>query len=275
MVPAPTYYDVAPGRAAASGPGCGRDTRPAVGPRLGDGLEPGDPSGRAAPSPQQPLTPDDALFCLPAAGGAVLPYLSLAAELAGDFTVCGLQRPATPAGAPGPAGLEELASAYLQAVRAAQPQGPYRLCGWSMGGLLAVEVARQLERSGAAVSLLALLDTAFPGPGRQVPAAELALLYAVQLLAARGQPASSLPPTFGSWPRRRQLDWIGERLGSGAAGDTRFAAYAADVCAAGGYHPRPVQAPALLVVMVAHVDTDHDGLLRPPWVGEVAAALRA
>lgn len=224
-----------------------------------------------------------------------MPYLSLAAELAGDFTVCGLQRPATPAGAPGPAGLEELASAYLQAVRAAQPQGPYRLCGWSMGGLLAVEVARQLERSGAAVSLLALLDTAFPAPDRQVPAAELAVLYAVQLLAACGQPASSLPPTFGSWPRRRQLDWIGERLGAGAAGDTRFAAYAADVCAAGGYHPRPVQAPALLVVAgaspnrasqrdwarvlgavtVAHVDTDHDGLLRPPWVGEVAAALRA
>jgi thioesterase domain-containing protein/acyl carrier protein len=59
--------------------------------------------------------------------------------------------------------VEQLAECLLPDVRAVQPSGPYLLGGWSFGGLVAVEMARQLRRQGAAVALLALFDTAGPG----------------------------------------------------------------------------------------------------------------
>ncbi len=56
--------------------------------------------------------------------------------------------------------LEEMADYYLQAVRAAQPEGPYYLGGYCFGGNVAYEMARQLQVSGQRVALLALMDTA-------------------------------------------------------------------------------------------------------------------
>jgi aspartate racemase len=64
--------------------------------------------------------------------------------------------------------IEQLAECLLRDVRAVQPSGPYLLGGWSFGGLVAVEMARQLGRQGSAVALLALFDTAGPGyPARR------------------------------------------------------------------------------------------------------------
>ena len=53
----------------------------------------------------------------------------------------------------------EMAATYLQAIRSAQPKGPYRLCGYSFGGLVAFEMAQQLRRAGERVDPLILLDT--------------------------------------------------------------------------------------------------------------------
>ncbi len=47
-------------------------------------------------------------------------------------------------------------------MRQVQPQGPYLLGGFSGGGLIAWEIARQLEAAGEAVPLLVLLDTPVP-----------------------------------------------------------------------------------------------------------------
>ena len=52
-----------------------------------------------------------------------------------------------------------MAAEYLEAVRTVQPHGPYLLGGWSMGGLIASEMARQLEEQDEEVELLALFDT--------------------------------------------------------------------------------------------------------------------
>jgi thioesterase domain-containing protein len=56
---------------------------------------------------------------------------------------------------------EALARQYVAAIRSVRAQGPYRLGGYNIGGILAFEVAQQLQSSGEAVSLLALLDTPF------------------------------------------------------------------------------------------------------------------
>jgi thioesterase domain-containing protein len=57
-----------------------------------------------------------------------------------------------------------MAAEYVKAVKARQPRGPYRLCGYSFGGLVAFEMARQLKESGEEVSFLGLFD-AIPSLG--------------------------------------------------------------------------------------------------------------
>jgi amino acid adenylation domain-containing protein len=62
-----------------------------------------------------------------------------------------------------PSRLEDLAAHYLQEMQAIHPQGPYRLMGFSFGGVIAFEVAQQLVAKGEKVDLLVLFDTFAPG----------------------------------------------------------------------------------------------------------------
>jgi len=55
--------------------------------------------------------------------------------------------------------VEAMATEYLTAIRTRQPHGPYYLCGYSFGGLVAFEMARRLAGSGEEVGLLGLFDT--------------------------------------------------------------------------------------------------------------------
>ena len=54
-----------------------------------------------------------------------------------------------------------LAKFYIQYLKQIQPYGPYNLFGWSFGGVLAFEIARQLEALGDKVSLLGMVDSLF------------------------------------------------------------------------------------------------------------------
>jgi thioesterase domain-containing protein len=58
--------------------------------------------------------------------------------------------------------VEEMASCYIAAMRKHQPVGPYYIGGYSFGGLVAFEMARQLQSEGESVGLLVLVDT-YPG----------------------------------------------------------------------------------------------------------------
>ncbi len=58
--------------------------------------------------------------------------------------------------------IAELVRAQLAEIRQIQPEGPYRLGGYSMGGLIALEIAQQLRRAGEEVELLFLLDPMMP-----------------------------------------------------------------------------------------------------------------
>ena len=58
--------------------------------------------------------------------------------------------------------LEELAAAHIKQIRQIQKQGPYRLAGYSLGGIIAMEMARQLQASGEVVEHLFLLDPMAP-----------------------------------------------------------------------------------------------------------------
>lgn len=62
------------------------------------------------------------------------------------------------------ASIEEMATAYLDEVLAVQPEGPYLLGGHSSGSWVAFEMARQLQRRGQDVAMVAIVDTPAPIP---------------------------------------------------------------------------------------------------------------
>ncbi len=104
-------------------------------------------------------TTSPALFCIHPAGGTVFCYLPLAQALGEQRPVYGLQAVGIDGQQPPHQTLAEMAAHYARAIREAQPQGPYHITGWSIGGVIAFEVARQLKEQGETLGVLALLDS--------------------------------------------------------------------------------------------------------------------
>jgi amino acid adenylation domain-containing protein len=98
-------------------------------------------------------------FCIHAAGGDVSCYRHLARHLGAEQAVYafGARLPSITEVVPG--SVEELASFYVRELQGLRPHGPYRLGGWSFGGLVAFEMALQLSASGEKVALVALFDS--------------------------------------------------------------------------------------------------------------------
>src|SRR5271168_2013613 len=77
-----------------------------------------------------------------------------------------------------------MATLYLTDIRRVQPKGPYQLSGYSFGGVVAFEIARQLKEQGEEVAVLALLDTFNPGFFEHLPFAR-AVQFRLTYLADR------------------------------------------------------------------------------------------
>ena len=107
------------------------------------------------------------LFGLHPGSEEVWCYTELVRRLGTDQPFYGVQaRPLDAAGLVKHTELEAMASDYAEALREFHPGGPYLLCGWSMGGVIAFEVARQLRARGEHVALLALIDSQAPIKGQ-------------------------------------------------------------------------------------------------------------
>ena len=99
------------------------------------------------------------LFCIHPSSGMSWSYAGLLHHLDPETPLYGLQAPSLSGGdSVLPQTIEQLAADYLSRIRTVQPNGPYRLLGWSFGGLVAHAIAVQLEREGQQVALLAVLD---------------------------------------------------------------------------------------------------------------------
>ncbi|HTK11197.1 MAG TPA: amino acid adenylation domain-containing protein, partial [Ktedonobacteraceae bacterium] len=105
------------------------------------------------------LTP---LFLVHPIGGTVHCYLELARALGPDQPVYGFQAPGLQGETRALESVEEMATCYIAAMKSVQPAGPYRLGGWSMGGVVAFEMAQQLSRQGEQVEQLILLGSRVP-----------------------------------------------------------------------------------------------------------------
>jgi len=110
----------------------------------------------------QPGTTKTPLFFVHPVGGNVFCYFNLARRLGPDQPFYALQSIGLNDGQPGHTRIEEMASYYVEHLRAVQPTGPYRIGGWSLGGVVAFEMARQLKASGDEVLMLTLIDSPSP-----------------------------------------------------------------------------------------------------------------
>lgn len=133
----------------------------AVAARLGYESEAARKAGQTLVSiqPQGSLPP---FFCVHAVGGNVFSYVSLARRLGLTQPFYALQARGLLDAQEPHTRIEEMAIDYIYAIRAVQESGPYVLGGWSMGGLVAFEMACQLQRQGQPVALVALFDSITP-----------------------------------------------------------------------------------------------------------------
>ncbi|WP_439029760.1 amino acid adenylation domain-containing protein [Gordonia terrae] len=98
------------------------------------------------------------LFVVHPAIGLSWSFTSVLPHVPAGRAVYGLQHPAL-SGEPCPRTIAELAAAYVSRIRSVSPHGPYHLLGWSLGGLIAHEMAVQLQDAGETVDRLVVLDS--------------------------------------------------------------------------------------------------------------------
>jgi thioesterase domain-containing protein/acyl carrier protein len=118
------------------------------------------------------------LYCVHGQSGNLLIYRSLAQHLGADQPVYGLQPQGMDGKLPPLNRVEDMAARYIQEIQAIQPQGPYHLTGYCMGGNIALEMAQQLRKQGEMVGLLALLDSY--NVGRMRPAFQDTVRFSLQ-----------------------------------------------------------------------------------------------
>jgi amino acid adenylation domain-containing protein len=172
---------------------------------------------QATTSPQsslvaiQPSGSKPPLFLVHPAGGHVFPYIHLARLLGPDQPCYGLQARGVEDGQEPHTRIEDMAACYIEALQTVQPAGPYLLGGWSMGGVVAFEMAQQLHAQGQRVALLALLDGRIPTPEETFPEqdSEATLLVERYFGISLGPTAS-----LARLPKNEQLAFILEQAKS-------------------------------------------------------------
>jgi thioesterase domain-containing protein len=209
------------------------------------------------------------MFVVHAVGGTVHGYVPLAGELAATYHVHGIEAAGAREGTSPARTLDAMVAAYVEAVRGVQPAGPYRLAGWSMGGIVAFEMARLLEELGEEVELLVLLDAPCMIPEEpQLSEGHLAAEFVADAARTAGWPVDDIPAGADA---EDHLGWMAGRVdevGDGAQLRVelrrRFEIFAAHRRLLSGYRPEAgVQADALTIGARRSPNAAH----QPLWAG--------
>jgi thioesterase domain-containing protein/acyl carrier protein len=102
------------------------------------------------------------LFCIHPIGGNVLNYYNLSKKLDLNLPIYALQAKGIDGKQQPLNRIEDMASYFIQSIQTVQPHGPYFLIGYSFGGIVAFEIARQLLAQSEKVDFLGLLDIRCP-----------------------------------------------------------------------------------------------------------------
>ena len=128
------------------------------------------------------------LFFIHDGDGQTLLYLNLAHRLppASDLSIVGIE-PLRLQGVPlAHPSVEAMAAYYVTEIRRHQPSGPYLVAGLCAGGVIAFEIACQLQRAGESIDRLFILDSAVPGTPRRQGVARQRVGRLMQALAGDG-----------------------------------------------------------------------------------------
>jgi acyl carrier protein len=99
------------------------------------------------------------LFIVHGWGGEVFAQAKFIKGIPADFPVYGVQAVELSGEDERLTSFEEMAKRYAKDIVARQPDGPYDLCGFSLGGMIAYETARELHRQGKEIGRLMVFDT--------------------------------------------------------------------------------------------------------------------
>lgn len=104
------------------------------------------------------------LFLIHGGGGHVLIFTKLTKYLPPHIPIYAFQARGMDGKTPPFESIEAMAAHYIEALLEKQPQGPYRLAGYSMGGAIVLEMAQQLQAKGHQISFLGIIDTPAQNP---------------------------------------------------------------------------------------------------------------
>ncbi|RKZ39029.1 MAG: non-ribosomal peptide synthetase, partial [Candidatus Parabeggiatoa sp. nov. 3] len=110
----------------------------------------------------QPNGTKQPFFCVPGIGGNVTDFYELALKLGNEQPFYGLQAVGLDGKSKPYTSIEDMATHYIKEIQTVQQEGPYRLGGYSFGGLVAFEMSQQLQKRGHEVALLAIIEMIAP-----------------------------------------------------------------------------------------------------------------
>ena len=175
------------------------------------------------------------IFFIHGVGGNLVEILPTARRVTYPGAVIGIRARGVVRGEVPHTSIEAMAADYLREIKERQPNGPYYLCGYSSGGLVAFEIARRLSESGDEVGLVGLFDTTM-SPVRWPLRAWLSIIarrMARLAAALRATPIRTWPATLRKSAERLRA-WRGT-LGAAPSIAIRVAASA--LIASAKYHP--------------------------------------
>jgi len=166
--------------------------------------------------PIQPHGSRPPLFCVMRAGTLVTAR-HFVPELGPDQPILGVWMPAMHGDPDAAGGVEEIAAACRSAIAARSATGPYYLFGYSMGGLVAYEMARQYVAAGDSVGLVMMADTPFPArlPNFRDHVVKLFSREGPPAVARRVRRMTGRPPTAADLERQERERARAERFGPG------------------------------------------------------------
>ena len=144
-------------------------------------------------TPLQPSGAQTPVFCIHPTGCIAWSYLGLARHLGPDVPLYGLQARGITRPAVLPSDVGSMAADYLEHIQKVQPSGPYRLLGWSFGGVVAQEIAVQLQERGEQVELLASLDSDPVPDGDAIPDDRLLMANILEFFGHQPAPGDPEP----------------------------------------------------------------------------------
>src|SRR3954466_9105135 len=152
--------------------------------------------------PLQPEGTATPLFCVHASSGSAYSYLELAKLLDADQPVYGIEAPGFDDDREPVSSVAALSTEYAATLRAFRPDGDVLLLGWSLGGVIAFDMAQRLTAAGTRVRLVVLVDASVPRVTELPSERYIARRFLHEMMASLAMPSDLLEKTLAALPEQ-------------------------------------------------------------------------